>query len=116
MCSSDLESGAISRVEMFPLKHAVADQLQTTVNLILQSVLNPAQLGQGQLGQAVLGIGGGNSATQLRDVRSAVLEYLTADGPNGQKLRSGILADIRINSDDRSNTLIVTAPSSFTGR
>jgi len=104
------ESGAVSQVEIFPLKHAVADQLQQTVNLVLQSVLNPAQLGQGQLGQQVLGIGGGNSSTQLRDVRSSVLEFLTQDGPAGQKLRSGILADIRINSDDRSNTVIVTAP------
>lgn len=104
------ESGAVSQVEIFPLKHAVADQLQQTVNLILQSVLNPAQLGQGQLGQQVLGIGGGNSSTQLRDVRSSVLEFITKDGPAGQKLRSGILADIRINSDDRSNTVIVTAP------
>ncbi len=104
------ESGAVSQVEIFALKHAVADQLQQTVNQILQSVLNPAQLGQGQLGQQVLGIGGGNSSTQLRDVRSSILEFITKDGPDGQKLRSGILADIRINSDDRSNTLIVTAP------
>lgn len=104
------KSGAVARVEIFALKHAVADQLQQTVNQILQGVLNPAQLGQGQLGQQVLGIGGGNSSTQLRDVRSSVLEFLTQDGPEGQKVRSGILADIRVNSDDRSNTLIVTAP------
>lgn len=104
------ESGAVSQVEIFPLKHAVADQLQTTISTVLQSVINPAQLGQGQLGQQVLGIGGGNSSTQLRDVRSSLLEFITKDGPAGQKLRSGILADIRISSDDRSNSLIVTAP------
>lgn len=103
------ESGAVSQVQFFNLKHAVADDMAQTLNLIFQSVLNPAQLGQGQLGQQALGIGGGNSSAQLKEVRSSILEYL-GTGAEQKKYRSGILADIRVTGDNRSNTLVVTAP------
>ncbi len=104
------ESGAVSQVQFFNLNHSVADDMAQTLNLIFQSVLNPAQLGQGQLGQQVLGIGGGNSSAQLKEVRSSILEYLGTNGTEQRKYRSGILADIRVSGDNRSNTLIVTAP------
>ncbi len=104
------ESGAVSQVQFFNLNHSVADDMAQTLNLIFQSVLNPAQLGQGQLGQQVLGIGGGNSSAQLKEVRSSILEYLGTNGSEQRKYRSGILADIRVSGDNRSNTLIVTAP------
>jgi general secretion pathway protein D len=103
------ESGAISEVQVVELRHSVAEELSTTVNAILQSILNPPQLGQGQLGQAFLGFGG-NSSQALREVRSAVLEYLVGEGDDVRKVRSGILADIRLTADARSNTVVVTSP------
>lgn len=103
------ESGAVSEVQVVELRHAVAEELAATVNEILQSVLNPPQLGQGQLGQAFLGFGG-NSSQALREVRSAVLEYLVGDGDDVRKIRSGILADIRLTADARSNTVVVASP------
>ena len=103
------ESGAISEVQVVELRHSVAEELAGTVNQILQSILNPPQLGQGQLGQAFLGFGG-NSSQALREVRSAVLEYLVAEGDDVRKVRSGILADIRLTADARSNTVVVTSP------
>ena len=103
------ESGAVSEVQVVELRHAVAEELATTVNAILQSILNPPQLGQGQLGQAFLGFGG-NSSQALREVRSAVLEYLVGEGESARKVRSGILADIRLTADARSNTVVVASP------
>ena len=103
------ESGAVSEVQVVELRHAVAEELATTVNQIMQSVLNPPQLGQGQLGQAFLGFGG-NSSQALREVRSAVLEYLVGEGEQVRKVRSGILADIRLTADARSNTVVVASP------
>jgi type II secretion system protein D len=104
------DSDAVSAVRVIELRHSAAEDLANTVNQIIQSVLNPPQLGQGQLGQAFLGFGGGNASQALREVRSAVLEYLVVDDENERTLRSGILADIRINGDPRSNTIVVTAP------
>jgi general secretion pathway protein D len=103
------ESGAVSEVQVVELRHAVAEELATTVNQIMQSVLNPPQLGQGQLGQAFLGFGG-NSSQALREVRSAVLEYLVGEGEQVRKVRSGILADIRLTADARSNTVVIASP------
>jgi len=104
------DSDSVAAVRVIELRHSAAEDLANTVNQIIQSVLNPPQLGQGQLGQAFLGFGGGNASQALREVRSAVLEYLVVDDENERTLRSGILADIRINGDPRSNTIVVTAP------
>ncbi|MFT4559869.1 MAG: general secretion pathway protein D, partial [Planctomycetaceae bacterium] len=103
------ESGAVSEVQVVELRHSVAEELAGTVNEIMQSILNPPQLGQGQLGQAFLGFGG-NSSQALREVRSAVLEYLVGEGEEARKVRSGILADIRLTADSRSNTIVVASP------
>lgn len=103
-------SDSVAVVKVYELKHSSAEELAGTINQIVQAVLNPPQLGQGQLGQAFLGFGGGNASQALREVRSVILEYLVGEGEEKRMVRSGILADIRINSDPRSNTLIVTAP------
>jgi general secretion pathway protein D len=104
------DSSAVAQVQIYELKHSAAAELSETINAILQSTLNPPTLGQGQLGQAFLGFGGGNSSQQLRDVRSVVLEYLVGEGEEQYKVRSGILSDVRITADARSNTLVVTSP------
>ena len=97
----------VAQVKVIELRHAVAEELADSLSSIIQATLNPPQQGtQGQLGGFGGGFGGGNSQ-QLQDVRSAILEFL---GDDGARVRSGILSDIRINGDARSNTLIVTAP------
>ena len=104
------ESGAVSEVQVVELRHSVAEELATTVNEILQSILNPPQQGQGQLGQIFGNNNGGGTSQALREVRSAVLEYLVGEGDDVRKVRSGILADIRLTADARSNTVVVTSP------
>ena len=100
-------SPAVSRMKVFPLKNAIADELAEVINESIQSVLSPAQTTGVQGG----GQGGaGQSTQQLRDVKSVVIEFLTNDGDARRIIRSGILADIRVTADIRVNSLIVTAP------
>lgn len=110
-------SNSVSQIKLIPLKNAVSDDMATLLNLAIQSVISPPQQARAQQGGGVNqgnAGGGGAGATgqvdqKLRDAKSAVLQLLdTNDGE--AMLESGILADIRINSDPHTNSLIVTAP------
>ncbi|MBN2023819.1 MAG: hypothetical protein JW809_13615 [Pirellulales bacterium] len=82
-------SGAVSRARIFKLNNSLAADLGGT----LQAAIAAARGGPGAAG------------------RSAVLELLAVE-PNGQRvLRSGILADVQVVPDVRTNSLIVTAPA-----
>ncbi|WP_166826088.1 secretin N-terminal domain-containing protein [Thalassoroseus pseudoceratinae] len=101
-------SAAINKMQIFPLKHAIADELAETINLAISSVLNPALANTGQSGN----IGGGqqNVPQELRDVKSVVLEFLTDANGKMKTTRSGLLASITVTADLRSNSLLVSAP------
>jgi len=101
---------SVNQVRIFRLKNAVATELAQLVNSAIQSVLNPATA-TGQAGQAgAPAAGGGQGAAELRDAKSAVLEFMVADGERKRLVRSGILSDIRVTADQRINALVVTAP------
>ncbi len=102
------DPSATVRMQIIPLKQAVAQELSDTINQALQAVINPPQ----QTTQGGGGFGGGNNtgAQQLRDNKSVALEFLTSNGGVQDLIRSGILADVRISPDVRSNSLIVSAP------
>lgn len=108
------ETRAVTQLKMIPLKNAVADELSVTLQTAIQSVLNPARItaaqGQNQAGgQQLQGQTGG--APELREIKSMILDFIDTLGPDGRPLRSGILADIRVSADLRTNTLVVTAPA-----
>lgn len=98
-----VESGSVNKIKIFRLKNAVADELAQVLNNAIQSVLNPTSITTGT-GQQNFAQQGQNQ--QLREVRSVVLEFLAGKS----KTRSGIVADIRVTADLRSNAVIVTAP------
>ncbi|MEZ6057790.1 MAG: secretin N-terminal domain-containing protein [Planctomycetaceae bacterium] len=101
-------AGATHQARVFPLTHAAADELATFLNTAIQSVVNPASTtGLGGTG----GGGGGTSTQQLRDSKSVVLEFLSTSGDVQKLVRSGLLTDIRITADPRTNALLVTAPA-----
>ena len=104
----DKETSAwVNRIKVYPLRSAAAEELAEVINMAIQSVINPTaaqQAGEGGIGGA-----GGEEAQALRTARSAVLEYLDASGEAPQLIRSGLLADIRITADPRTNSLLVTA-------
>ncbi|MCY2968963.1 MAG: hypothetical protein NT069_35945, partial [Planctomycetota bacterium] len=99
--------------------NATADDLATTMQQALLSVLSPARVNQTQQGQGgggQFGGGGAGGANQqiqnedLRDVKSAILEFVDAAGKKERAMRSGLVSDIRISPDARTNSIVVTAP------
>ena len=103
------EPGSVAQMQVVMLKNAIATELATTISLAIQSVLNPPQqtTATGQGGGA-----GGNTqgAQELRTSKSMALEFLTTTGGVRDLIRSGILADVRVNADARSNSLLISAP------
>ncbi len=103
-------SESISQVRIFALKNAVATELAAVINSAIQSVLSPpSSSGGGGQGQQQ-GLGGGQVEEQFKNVKSAVLQFLSIDkGNNSRELQSGVLSDIRVTPEAHSNSLIVTA-------
>ena len=98
------EPGAVHRVEIIPLNHATATELSELLSTAIQSVSSPPQ----QSGQG--GFGGGQGPQELQDGKSVALEFLSNTGAGRELVRSGILVDVRVNADPRSNSLILSAP------
>ncbi|TWT62951.1 secretin N-terminal domain-containing protein [Rubinisphaera italica] len=92
------ESHAISRLQIIPLKNAVAEELAEFINTALDEALNPRQSTQQ-----------GNQQ-QNNQPKSFVLEFLAGSGTQAELVRSGILSDVRISADPRTNSLTVIAP------
>lgn len=100
------EPSSVHRVEIIPLNHATAAELSELLSTAIQSVSTPPQQTTGQGG-----FGGGNQGAQeLRDGKSVALEFLSTTGAGRELIRSGILVDVRVNADPRSNSLILSAP------
>lgn len=132
----DGEGDAINEMRVFPLKHAVASELAV---ILQQAIVYRSQLfatGQTRTGQGApsgqqaqgqpLGqqfgpqgglptgqqgqLGGLGAQSGLSATKSARLRFLTTDR-SGKPVESGILEDVSVFADDRTNSLIVTAPS-----
>jgi len=110
------ESKSVSEMRIFPLKNAVAEELADVINTAIQSVLsdaiNPRGGAHGPAPGPSTEQAGGAAGTSRRfqAAKSVVLQFLTSDGTTERRVRSGILEDIRVTSDARSNSLVVTAP------
>ncbi|MCX7426828.1 MAG: hypothetical protein NTW96_14520 [Planctomycetia bacterium] len=82
-------SAAVSRAKIFKLKNALAADLGAT----LQSAIAAAR--------------GGQAAGE----KSTILEMLAVDAEGARMLRSGILDDVQVVPDMRTNSLFVSAPA-----
>ena len=108
-------SESVSKIKLIPLKNALAEEIAELLNLAIQSAISPpAQARSNQTG----GGGGGGAAVgaqgqvdqKLREAKSAILQFLENDANGESLIETGVLSDIRINADSRTNSLIVTAP------
>lgn len=102
------DSGATHQARTLALQHASATELATFLTTAIQSTLNPptATTGGGFGG----GGGGGQNSQSLRDTKSVVLEFLQTSGDVKRLVKSGLLTDIRISGDPRTNMLLLVAP------
>ncbi len=109
----DVESAETeNRVQVFPLKHAVAQELQAVITQIITGqATGGAGQQQGAFGQAQPGgaIGAQAGAANNRaSTPSSKLSYVTV---NGEKIESGVLAGVIVSSDPSVNSLVVRAPA-----
>jgi len=112
------DSDSLNQVRFFQLKNAVADEVAQAVSSAIQNVLAPARAvtaqgagpGPGQPAGGQPAAAGGQGSAELREVKSTILKFLDLEGDQQRELRSGILADIRMTADLRTNTVVVTAP------
>lgn len=104
--------GSISQFRVFRLTNAVAAELSAVINAAIQSVLSPPQnAGANQaFGGQGAGLGTSQVTEEFRSVKGTIIEFLAVDAAGQRKLRSGVLADIRVSPDPRMNALMVTAP------
>ena len=107
------EPASTSRMKVIRLKNAVAEELSSTISQAIQAVISPPQQTTGQGGAG--GFGNTQGSQELRDNKSIALEFLASAGGVQELIKSGILADVRVSFDARSNSLIVTAPESSMG-
>ncbi len=116
------DTNSKQQIKIFPLTNAVADEVAFTLSSSIQNVLGPSRAtaapttgqagGQGgAFGAQAQGAGGtAQGSAELREVKSTILEFLDKNGDEGRDLRSGILSDIRMTADLRTNSIVVTAP------
>ena len=98
------EAGSAVQVKVVKLKSANAEELATFLQEALQNILT------GQTSTTGGGGGGGQNSQQLRETKSVVLEFLAHDKSTQDMIRSGLLTDVRVNADPRTNSILLTAP------
>jgi type II secretory pathway component GspD/PulD (secretin) len=108
------KSAAVNEVRIIPLEHTLAQDVAS----VLQSASGTAAGARAGAGAAAAP-GGPGTATQPAatsaagggDQRSVMLRFLTIDVKGRRLLESGILNDVRITPDVRSNALVISAPA-----
>jgi general secretion pathway protein D len=101
------ESEVKNEVKVFKLQNSIAEELAPALQ---EAIIGTGQAQQGQQGQQQ-GAGGQGGPTPAIATRRATMLQLRRIDRNGQEiLQSGILADMRITADPRSNSLVVVGP------
>ena len=120
-------NAAVSEVRIIQLEHSMAQDVAMILQSAIGATMGGAQGGQmpgmgGQqpgmgaqqpgMGAARPGMPGANGAggRMQGDQRNAMLRFLTVDAKGRKLVQSGILTDVRITADVRSNTVVVSAP------
>lgn len=103
------EAGSVSQAKIIKLKSANAEELAEFLQQAIQGILT-GQTTTGAGGGVGFGGAGGQNSQQLRETKSVILEFLTHDQSTKDLVRSGLLTDVRVTADPRTNSLMVTAP------
>ncbi len=102
---------AVHELRVFKLKNALATDLAP----ILQDAITGTAYGQraagqfGRVGGAVGAAGAAAGASAQQERKSVMLRFLTVDSKGRQMINSGILTDVQVTADTRSNSLLVSA-------
>jgi type II secretion system protein D len=120
--------GSVNEMRIVPMKSAISDDMASVLLRSISDTLNATgQQGQGTITTSSVGVSSsGNAGTQFqplpglgggtaaganqRSVKVAALRFIAARDKNGRSVESDVLDDIRITSDTRTNSLLITAP------
>jgi len=89
-------SQAVNELRVFRLQNSLAEDIAP---ILQQAIAGQAAAGA-QAAQAAAG-----------EQKSVMLRFMTIDRQGRRQLRSGILTDVRVTADARSNSLLVSAPA-----
>lgn len=119
----DPTSAAENELRVIPLTNTMAEEMQQ----VLQSALTATMTTQGRGGQGgnqfqgfdggggqqsiVPSQGGGAAGQRTQQLKSTALRFMAIDSEGRRQLQSGVLSDVRITAEPRSNSLLVSAPS-----
>lgn len=98
---------AVHELRVFPLKHAQASSLATLLNQAITQ-----RIAATSTGQAAPQLGPGQQQQQQQTTsgpKSAKLKLIDDEDVN-RAIESGILEDVTVSADERTNSLVVTAP------
>lgn len=120
----DPTSAAENELRVVPLKNTLATEMQQ----VLQNALTASLTAQGRGGQQgggqqfqgfdggggqsiVPGQTGGQGGSRTQQMKSTALRFMAIDSEGRRQLQSGVLSDVRITAEPRSNSLLVSAPA-----
>jgi len=115
-------SAAVNELRVFELENSLSDDLAPVLQGAItgQQVTRPGVGAAGFPGAfgaagAIPGAAGfpgaAGGAAAMAQQKSTALQFITIDSKGRRLVNSGILTDVRIMSDPRSNTLLVSAPT-----
>jgi type II secretion system protein D len=111
-------SSAVNELRIIPLRHALANELATLLQQAIAESTGQAPQRQGQQQQQPFGgifpffgaQAGQQQRQQTTDAKTLSLRF-AQPGPDGKVFETGILKDVKVNPDVRTNSVIVSAPS-----
>ncbi|MBN2580666.1 MAG: hypothetical protein JXB10_16900 [Pirellulales bacterium] len=105
-------SEAVNELRVIQLQHSLASDL---AEVIRSAIGASSATGRGTTtAPGALfrpGQPGGTSASGTAQQRSAILQFFARDGKRQRLLQSGILSDVQITADARSNAILLAAPA-----
>lgn len=107
-------------IRIFRLRNALSDDLKTTLDEAIRGQVSGRSSSgtTGNQGNITAGLTTGpgaapsTSSSSTTASRNAGLQFLKVDEEGQRLIKSGVLNDVQITSDPRSNTLVVTGPAS----
>ncbi|MDZ4779100.1 MAG: secretin N-terminal domain-containing protein [Planctomycetia bacterium] len=118
----DPTSAAENELRVVPLQNTMAEEMQQVLQNALTATTS-ALCGRGGQGggqgfdggggqqSIVPSQGGGATGSRAQQMKSTALRFMAIDSEGRRQLQSGVLSDVRITAEPRSNSLLVSAPA-----
>jgi general secretion pathway protein D len=108
-------SEAVNELRVIQLQHSLASELVEVVQNAINAQLPGGRTTSSSTPGGPFGTSGRPGGTQgqtgTAQQRSAILQFFTRNANGGKQLKSGILSDVQVTADSRSNAILLSAPA-----